>query len=86
MLCEVPVIGSDSGAIPEIIGDAGVIFRESDVEGLTEAIRRLGDDHELRSSLAETGLERARRTFVGTYSTVMLEWLQDAAGMPLRGG
>ena len=34
MACGIPLIGSDSGAIPEVIGDAGVAFPEGDVEAL----------------------------------------------------
>ena len=34
MACEVPVIGSDSGEIPHVIGEAGLIFPEEDVGAL----------------------------------------------------
>jgi len=39
--CSTPVIGSDSGAIPEVIGEAGIVFRERDVRALAEAMERL---------------------------------------------
>jgi len=84
MLCKVPVIGSDSGAIPEVISEAGLVFRQEDVGSLREAINRLGDDEALRLSMAQAGLERAQRTFVNTYGTQMAEWLAQAASMPLR--
>jgi len=38
MACEVPVIGSDSGEIPNVIGEAGLIFPEGDTEALAERI------------------------------------------------
>ncbi len=39
--CETPVIGSDSGAIPDVIGDGGIVFPEGDTEALAEAILAL---------------------------------------------
>jgi len=41
MACKVPVVGSDSGAIPEVIGDAGLVFPEGDAEALAACLRRL---------------------------------------------
>ena len=58
--CRVPVIGSDSGEIPRVIDNAGIVVGESDVHGWTEAIERLLSDVETRQRLAERGLERCR--------------------------
>jgi L-malate glycosyltransferase len=58
MACGVPVIGSDSGAIPEVIGDAGLIFPEGAAAALAECVRRLIDSPELRAELAQRGLAR----------------------------
>ena len=41
MACRVPVVGSDSGAIPEVIGDAGLTFPEGDADALAERLGRL---------------------------------------------
>jgi len=58
MACGVPVIGSDSGEIPNVIGDAGLIFPEGDVEALRERLARLQHDPALRRALGATGRER----------------------------
>jgi glycosyltransferase involved in cell wall biosynthesis len=58
MACDVPVIGSDSGAIPEVIADAGLIFPEGDVAALREALIRLRDDAALRAELSARGRAR----------------------------
>lgn len=58
MACEVPVIGSDSGAIPDVIGDAGLTFREGDVEDLTSKLTSLMKDHKLRKELGQKGRQR----------------------------
>ena len=54
----VPVIGSDSGAIPGVIGDAGLIVPEGDVEALAKALRELRDQPGLRADLIEKGMTR----------------------------
>lgn len=58
MACGVPVIGSDSGAIPEVIADAGLIFPEGDVAALRETLIRLRNDATLRAELSARGRER----------------------------
>ncbi len=60
MACGVPVIGSDSGELPHVIGDAGLVFPEENVPALARHLRVLRDDAELRARLA--GLGRARVT------------------------
>jgi glycosyltransferase involved in cell wall biosynthesis len=58
MSCGTPVVGSDSGAIPEVIGDAGLIFAEGDAEALAACLRRLAQSPELRRELGERGRRR----------------------------
>ena len=58
MSCGVPVIGSSSGEIPNVIGDAGMIFREGDVRALAAAIHRLADEPTLRAELGRRGRAR----------------------------
>ncbi len=60
--CGIPVVASDSGEIPYVIGDAGVIVSESSQADWTEAIAGLIDDPERRSELSQRGLERAHAT------------------------
>jgi glycosyltransferase involved in cell wall biosynthesis len=58
MACEIPVIGSSSGEIPYVIGDAGLVFTEGDAQELATCIRRLLDDPELYATLAARGRQR----------------------------
>ncbi len=41
MSCQVPVIGSNSGEIPHVIGDAGLVFPEGDVKALANCLLQL---------------------------------------------
>ena len=63
MACGTPVIGSSSGAIPEVIGDAGMVFPEGEAGVLRDRIERLRGDDALRASMARDGIERSRRYF-----------------------
>ncbi|TKJ30260.1 MAG: glycosyl transferase family 1 [Chloroflexi bacterium B3_Chlor] len=58
MACGVPVIGSDCGEIPHVIGEAGLIFPEDDEQALSALLSRLMDDTETRNSLAKRGRDR----------------------------
>lgn len=53
--CGIPVIGSDSGAIPDVIGDNGLVVPECNPEQLAAAIMRLHDDRELCRRLGSNG-------------------------------
>lgn len=53
--CQIPVIGSSSGAIPEVIGKAGIIVRERDAKALANAIMRLATDPTLAAQLGAKG-------------------------------
>lgn len=63
MACGLPVIGSDSGSIPEIIGDAGLIFKQGDHKALAEKITQLKDNFELYQQLKTKGIERSQKMF-----------------------
>ena len=58
MACAVPVIGSNSGAIPEVIAEAGLIFPEGDAKALRDAIYSLQANPSRREHLAQVGRER----------------------------
>ncbi|MCS6828151.1 MAG: glycosyltransferase [Caldilinea sp.] len=58
MACGVPVVGSDSGAIPEVVGDAGLIVPEGDAPALAAALARLLASPELRRELGRRGRAR----------------------------
>ena len=63
MAAGVPVIGSSSGAIPEVVGDAGLIVPERDPTALAGAIERLLSEADVRQALAERGRQRVRTRF-----------------------
>jgi glycosyltransferase involved in cell wall biosynthesis len=58
MACEVAVVGSSSGEIPNVIGDAGLVFPEDDVDALRVCLVRLLDDPAACRELARRGRER----------------------------
>lgn len=63
MACEVAVIGSDSGAIPDVIGDAGLVFPEDDHVALADRLQRLIEDSQLRHKLSIKGRQRVLANF-----------------------
>ncbi len=68
MACEVPVIGSSCGAIPEVIADAGLIFPESDTDALAVQIGRIIKDEGLRQKLAVAGGKRVLENYTWEYA------------------
>lgn len=63
MASKVVVVGSDSGAIPDVIGDAGLVFPENNASALADCLQTLLDDSELRCTLAEKGRQHVLENF-----------------------
>ena len=58
MACETPVIGSDSGEIPYVIDNAGLVFHEGNAQELSACVRQLLDNPNLYAELAQKGRQR----------------------------
>ncbi len=76
------VIGSSSGAIPGVLGDAGIVFTEGSPDSLAHAIRRALVDPGLGLDLAARGRRRVREHF--TWDSVASQ-LVDFYDRLLRG-
>jgi glycosyltransferase involved in cell wall biosynthesis len=63
MACGVPVVGSDCGELPNVIGDAGLVFPERDALALRAAIESLAADPARRAELAARGRARVLDRF-----------------------
>lgn len=63
MALGVPVVGSDSGEIPWVIGDAGLVFPEGNSTILRERLRTLFHDEALSRELAARGRARVASYF-----------------------
>jgi glycosyltransferase involved in cell wall biosynthesis len=59
MACAVAVVGSSAGEIPNVIGDAGLVYPEGEVDALRRCLSVLLDNPTLRAEFAQQGRERA---------------------------
>ena len=65
MACEVPVVSSDQGGLPELVvdGETGFLCPIGDVEAYTRAVRRILDDPDLHARMARAARRRAADEF-----------------------
>jgi glycosyltransferase involved in cell wall biosynthesis len=61
MASKVPVVCADAGSLPEVAGDAAVLFDPTDVQDMARAIREVLESSALRERLIACGLKRAQR-------------------------
>lgn len=61
MAAGVPVVASDSGALPDVVGEGGLLVPEGDPDALGEALLRVGTDPDLARELASRGRAVADR-------------------------
>jgi glycosyltransferase involved in cell wall biosynthesis len=73
MASGVPVIASDSGAIPEVVGDAGIIVNEGSTAEFAAALRRVILEPSSQQALGEAGLAWAQTAFSPANGAVKLQ-------------
>jgi len=61
MALGIPVVASTVGALPEVMGDAGILVDPADVAGLAGAMERVSTDPGLASRMRDAGLAQARQ-------------------------
>jgi glycosyltransferase involved in cell wall biosynthesis len=61
MATGIPVVASDSGALPEVVAAGGLLFPPGNVEALRAVLRRLLDEPDLWSGLRQAALDQAPR-------------------------
>jgi L-malate glycosyltransferase len=78
MACQVPVIGSDCGEIPHVIGDGGLVFPEGNVEALRDCLIQLIENPELAADLGKKGYNRVMVDYTNTaLARQLLEFYQE---------
>jgi glycosyltransferase involved in cell wall biosynthesis len=60
MACGLPVAASARNSIPEVLGDAGLLFDPTDIEDIASCISRILQDSPLRERMRTSGLARAK--------------------------
>jgi glycosyltransferase involved in cell wall biosynthesis len=63
MACGVPLISTSGGALPEVVGDAGIIVPPADAEALAEELIFLLNNPEQRKKMAQAGIDRVNAIF-----------------------
>jgi glycosyltransferase involved in cell wall biosynthesis len=63
MASGVPVIGSNGGEIPHVIGTAGLVFEQKDAQALLAQLKTLMQDETVRHALIKEGLQLAHTTY-----------------------
>jgi len=59
MISGTPVVCSDAASLPEVVGDAALLFPAGDADAAAAQIARVLDDEALRTSLTTAGTARA---------------------------
>ena len=78
MTVGVPVVVSNRGSLPEIVGEAGVIVDPEDTHALAAAMANLLDDHERYARLVKAGVAQATRFRWGRSAAALLGAYYDA--------
>lgn len=63
MACGTPVIATTGGALPEVVGDAGILVPPGSADALAAAIKQLLDDKQAQQRMSEAGKKRVKEKF-----------------------
>lgn len=81
MLAGTPVVASDAGSHPEVIGDGGLLVSPDDQDGIAQALERVLTDTALADDLRARGARHAQRyTWASTADGIVDLWRQAIDG------
>jgi glycosyltransferase involved in cell wall biosynthesis len=78
LACGAPVVASNRGSLPEIVGDAGVVVDPLDIGSIRNGLERAVGDVHLRDALREAGPRRAARFDWAAAARVTRDVLEQA--------
>ncbi|MDI6701319.1 MAG: glycosyltransferase family 1 protein [bacterium] len=73
-----PVVSSNVCALPEQVGDAGLLFDPNNIEDMAEKIYRIWTDEKLRKKLIQKGYERIKNMTLENYAKQWEEIIEEA--------
>lgn len=79
MACGTPVVASNRGAIPEVVGDGGILVDAEDDKAMADALGEILSQPQKRRRLMERGFERAARFEWSQASRQMVELYRSVA-------
>jgi len=79
MACRLPVAASNRGSLPEVVGEAGLLFDPSNEGEITGAIERLLADESLRNELSSKARERTKLFSWENGACKMMSILEESA-------
>jgi glycosyltransferase involved in cell wall biosynthesis len=80
MACGTPVLAFTNSSLPEVVGGAGALVADGDVEAMAKAVRRLVDSPGMREELVQAGLRRSEQFRWGDMVTAYRQLLESVAG------
>jgi len=85
MACKVPIIGSDSGEIPYVIGDAGLVFPEGDADQLRRCLLQYLNDPKLAETKVKLGYDRVLTDYTNrAVAQKQLAFYHQVLGTPIE--
>ena len=82
MAAGTPVVASRTAAIPDVVGDAGILVEPTDVEDIANALVRVAEDGALRQVLVARGRERASSYDIRRTGDAAIAAFETAASTP----
>ena len=82
LACGTPVVCSEAGSLPEVVGDAGLFFDPTDVASIATALRRIIAYPRMRDGLASRALNRASLFTWDRAATTLLESFNELSSSP----
>jgi glycosyltransferase involved in cell wall biosynthesis len=79
MQCDVPIITSNSTAMPEVVGEAGITVEPTDIQAIANAMQVIFEDEALKQKLIEKGRIQREKFNWNISSAVVYDLLKEIA-------